>query len=210
MDMTFFNEFKKYIGKHPKVAAYKPTSDKYDAAQLKDVMTKLPEKIVWSMTAEDLMRMHDFITVSSLLHDIYLDFYPELQNRLADFNMKGRDIIEYFIAFLNKEYCTITDKINEAPRDLPKGSYLYQDMTNYKLQIPGGTQLDVKAVLEGATDSVSLLCNYLRYHLDEQYKNMDANPQGFSTHVMQIFQMANEVATFKHSYDDTLYDQTYV
>lgn len=208
--MTFFNQFKKYIVKHPKVTAYKPTSEKYDPAQLKDVMTKLPEDVIRSITAEDLMRVDDFIKVSTLLHNIYRDFYPELQRRLADFNMKGRDIIEYFIAFLNKEYGTINDKINAAPHDLPKGTYLYQDMTNHKLQIPDGRQLDVKAVLEGATDTVSMLCNYLRYHLDEDYQNEDANPQGFSTNVMQIFQMANEVATFKHSYDDTLYDQTYV
>ena len=82
--MTFFNEFKKYIAKHPKVAAYKPTSEKYDPAQLKDVITKLPEDVVKSMTAEDLMRMQDFITVSTLLHNIYLEFYPELQKRLAE------------------------------------------------------------------------------------------------------------------------------
>lgn len=208
--MTFFNEFKKYIVKHPKVVEYKPTSEKYDPAKLKDVMTKLPEDVIKSITAEDLMRMQDFITVSTLLHNLLLEFYPELQNRLADFNMKGREIIEFFIAFLNKEYSTISDKINEAPHDLPKGTYLYQDMTHHKMQMPGGTQLDVKAVLEGATDSVSMLCNYLRYHLDEDYNNKEANPKGFSTNVMQIFQMANEVATFKHSYDDTLYDQTFI
>lgn len=136
--MTFFNKFKKYIVKHPKVVEYKPTSEHYDADQLKDVMTKLPEEAIKNITAEDLMRTQDFITVSTLLHNIYLDFYPELQRRLADFNMKGKDIIEYFIAFLNKEYGTISDKINEAPRDLPKGTYLYQDMTNHKLQMPDG------------------------------------------------------------------------
>lgn len=184
MIMTFFNEFKKYVVKHPKVTAYKPTSEQYDSAQLKDVMIKLPEDVVKGITAEDLMRMQDFITVSTLLHNIYLDFYPELQRRLADFNMKGRDIIEFFIAFLNKEYGTINGKINEAPRDLPKGTYLYQDMTNHKLQMPGGVQLDVKAVLEGATDSVSMLCNNLRYHLDEDYCNEEADPKGFSTNVM--------------------------
>ena len=35
--MKLFDVFKQYIVKHPRVAAYKPTSNKYDRNQLFDI-----------------------------------------------------------------------------------------------------------------------------------------------------------------------------
>lgn len=205
-----FDAFKQYIAKHSKVAAYKPTSEKYDAEQLKAVLKKLPKEVVLGMEAEDLMRFKDFIAVSNLMNSLYKDFYSQLQDTIADLNMKGIDIVEYFIAFLNKEYMTTEYKLKELPKQMHESSYLYQDMNNNKVCMPNGAALDLKAVMEGATDSVSVLCNYMRYHLDEEYKNEHADPRWFTSNLVKSFQLANEYATFKHSYDQTIYEQDYV
>ena len=206
----FFDAYRQYIVKHPKVAAYKPTSEKYDAAQLQDAVKKLPKEVVLGITAEELIHFKDFITASDLLHSLCKDFYTQLQKTLAVLNLKGIDIVDYFIGFLNKEYMTTEYKINELPKQLSEGSYLYQDMHNHKLHMPNGAALDLKAVMEGATDSVSVLCNYMRYHLDEEFYDENADPQGFTTYLVRIFQLANEYATFKHSYDQVIYEQNYV
>ena len=206
----FFDAFKQYIAKHSKVGAYKPTSKKYDAEQMKAVLMKLPKDIVLGMKGDDLMRFHDFIEVSNLLNSLYKDFYSHLQEILTDLNMKGIDMVEYFIGFLNKEYMTTEYKISELPKQLDGGSYLYQDMHNPKLHMPSGAKLDLKAVMEGATESVSVLCNYMRYHLDEEYKNEKADPKWFTSNLVTAFRLANEYATFKHSYDQVIYEQDYV
>lgn len=39
--MKLFDAFKQYIVKHPRVAAYKPTSDKYDRDELFAILRKL-------------------------------------------------------------------------------------------------------------------------------------------------------------------------
>ena len=206
----FFGAFKQYIAKHSKVGAYKPTSEKYDAEQMKAVLMKLPKDVVLGMESDDLMRFRDFIEVSNLLNSLYKDFYSHLQNILADLNMTGIDIVDYFIGFLNKEYMTIESKISELPKQLGGGSYLYQDMHNPKLHMSNGAKLDLKAVMEGSTESVSVLCNYMRYHLDEEYKNENADPKWFTSNLVAAFRLANEYATFKHSYDQVIYEQDYV
>lgn len=206
----FFDAYRQYIVKHSKVAAYKPTSDKYNAEQLRDVVKKLPKEVVLGITAEELMHFNDFIAASNLLNSLCKDFYSQLQITLAELNLTGKDVVEYFIGFLNKEYMTTEYKISEQQKQLPEGSYLYQDMHNHKLHMQNGAALDLKAVLEGATDSVSVLCNYMRYHFDEDYHNENADPKGFTTHLVRIFQLANEYATYKHSYDQVIYEQNFV
>ena len=62
-----------------------------------------------------------------------------------------------------------------------------------------GLALDLKAMTgEGATDSVSVLCNYMRYHLlSGDYKNEHADPRWFASNlVKEIFQLANEYAAY--------------
>lgn len=107
----FFDAFKQYIAKHSRVGAYKPTSEKYDAEQMKSALKKLPKEVVLGMEGDDLMRFHDFIEASNLLNSLYKNFYSHLQETLADLNMMGIDMVEYFIGFLNKEYMTTEYKI---------------------------------------------------------------------------------------------------
>ena len=207
--MKLFSAFKHYIKKHSNEPAYKPTSDSYDAGKLKEILARIstsnPE-----VTTEEMQKVFDFIGITTYLHNLHKEFYMVVQRRLADFNLKGVDIIEFFIAMLNKEYKTITEKLKEASSRRPKGTYLYQDMVNQKLESPDGSKLDIKAVMEGATDATSLLCNFMRHHLTDDYLNKDAKPEYFTSNVRDLFQMADIMATFKHSYDDVLYDHTFV
>lgn len=207
--MKLFEAFKHYIKKHSQESAYKPTTDFYDAAKLKEVLHKIYDSKP-EVNAEEMQKVIDFIDISTYFHNLHKEFYSAVQRRLADFNLKGEDIIEFFIAILNKEYKTITEMIKEASFSRPRGSYLYQDMANQKLKAPDGSKLDVKAVMEGATDATSMLCNFMRFHLSEEYVNKGADPDYFTANVRDLFQMADIMATFKHSYDDVLYDHTYV
>lgn len=207
--MKLFDAFKHYIVKHPKVEAYKPSSDNYEEEKLLDILNELePMDLDFSDVERD--KVIDFLHISTYLHNLYVEFYTDVQKRLADFNMKGEEIVEFFIAFMNKEFKTVSEKIKEASELIPQGTYLYQDMANHKVELHDGTKLDLKAAMEAETDAISMLCNYLRYHQDEEYRNGNADPKGFTTNLVQLFQMADIMATFKHSYDDTLYDKTFV
>lgn len=207
--MKLFDAYKHYIVKHPKVSAYKPSSPDYDEEKLLGILKELePMDLDFSDVERD--KVIDFLHISTYLHNLYVEFYTDVQKQMADFNMKGKEIVEFFIAFMNKEFKTVNEKMKEASELIPQGTYLYQDMANHKVELPDGTKLDLKAAMEAETDAISMLCNYLRYHLDEEYRNVDADPKGFTTNLLQLFQMADLMATFKHSYDDTLYDKTFV
>ena len=208
--MTFFEAFKHYITKHPGVKAYKPTTEEYDPEQLHDIKKKLPLEVVKSVTAEELIRTDDFIAISTITHNLYKNFYTFLAEALPDFNMKGKDIVEYFIALLNNNYKTIEVKLQDANKSMPKGSYFLQDLSNQKFQGANGAMISVKGGLESSTDSVGLICNYLRHRLEDDFENEEADPKRFAANVLDIFMLANEIATFKHSYDDVLYDHAYV
>ena len=204
-----FDAFRHYIIKHPREEVYKPSSPKYDGNQLIGILKKL-DPLELDFPQEEIDKVMDFVHISDYLHNLYIDFYTTVQQRLADFNMKGEDIVEFFITFLNREWKTIIDKVLAAPKSLPKGTYLYQDMVNHKLQLEDGTKLDVQAVLEGATDAVSMLCNFMRHMFDKEFCNEAADPKWFTANLRDIFQMADVMATFKYSYDNVLYDSIYV
>lgn len=207
--MQLFDAFKHYIIKHPKVASYKPSSDLYEEEKLIDIVNEL-ESLNVDFSENERDKVIDFIRIATYLHKLYVDFYDKVQQHLVDFNMNGAEIVEFFIAFMNKEFKTVHEKMKASSKLIPEGTYLYQDMTNHKIEISDGTQLDLKAAMEAETDAISMLCNYMRYHLDDEYKNLDANPEEFTTNLLQLSQMADIMATFKHSYDHALYDKTFV
>lgn len=209
MMMKLFDSFKQYIVKHSKVAEYKPTSEKYDRDQLFDILKKLvkgDEKV----PKEEADKVLDFLRISDFAHNLYKDFYNMVEIILQDFNMKGEDIVEYFIAFLNHEHKTVFEKIKEVYKNMTKGTYMLHDMTNHKVQLADGSKVDMRAAMEGATDAISMLCNYLRHHLNDEYKNENADPNIFAGIVRHLYEMADVMATFKHSYDSLLYEKSFV
>lgn len=69
----FFNRYKKYIVKHDRVAAYKPTSEKgFDKVKLFDACKKVDDTS--DVTKEDVDCITDFVGVSDYLHGLYKDF----------------------------------------------------------------------------------------------------------------------------------------
>jgi hypothetical protein len=207
--MKLFDAFKQYIVKHPKVAAYKPTSADYDRDKLFAIVKKLVTDDMM-VSKEETKKVLDFLWISDMAHRLYQDFYQVLNDLLPDFNMEGEDVVEYFIAFLNQEHKAALEKVKEAYKNMPKGTYMLHDMTTHKMELPNGAKVDLKAAMEGATDATSMLCNYMRHHLKDQYKNENSDPNCFAGMVRNLYQMADMMATFKHSYDDVLYDKTFV
>lgn len=207
--MKLFDSFKQYIVTNPKVAAYKPSSDKYDGKKLLDILKELdPTEL--DFPEEERNKVGDFVEISDYFHKLAVDFYGKAKGCFDDFNMKGVNIVEYLIAGLNREYWVVWNKMHEAIYSHPKGTYLYQDMTNSRLQLPDGSMVDTRAAMEASCDAISLICNYLRFYLNDDFKNDRANPERFASNVLMLYQMADMFVTFKHTYDDILYNGGYV
>ena len=207
--MKLFNKFKQHIIRNPKVVEYRPTSEKYDGKKLIEIMEQLDYAEI-ACPPEEREKVMDFIFVSNLLNKVIKDFYLEVEERLKNFNMKGVDIVDYFIAILNSDYKAVTEKMKAAYGKMSQGLYMLQDITNLKLELPDKSMVDMKSVMEGATDATSLLCNYLRHHLNDDYKNERADPKSFVSTVVDLYQMADYLAPFKQSYDFVLYDNSFV
>lgn len=207
--MKLFDAFKQYIVTHPKVAAYKPSSDKYDSEKLLDILKELaPDEL--DFTEEEKDKVVDFVEISDYFHKMADNFYSNVKSGFDDFNMKGENIVEYLIASLNREYRVVWNKMQEVMFCQPKGTYLYQDITNTRLQLPDGSMVDTRAALEASTDAINLVCNYLRFYLNDDFKNDQADPESFALNVLSLFQMADMFVTFKHTYDDILYNGGFV
>ncbi|MBQ7072873.1 MAG: hypothetical protein IJM89_05850 [Bacteroidales bacterium] len=207
--MNLFDAFKQFIINHSKEVAYKPGSDKYDSDKLTAVLKELDFNNI-IVSKDDVNKVKDFIEISDYFHAVMEDVYSYIKKDFDDFNMNGESIIQFFIAYLNREYKIIINKTHEQVKNHSKGTYLFQDMVNPKLQLPNGAYVDSRAALEGATDAINLICNYLRFFLKQDFKNEKASPERFAANVLRVFQIANVYVTFKHSYDDMLYNGGFV
>lgn len=207
----FFEAYKKYIIKHPKKSEYKPTNyDKYDAGKLYDVYKKVDTTI--SCSEEDAVAIEHFVQISSYIHVLYTEFYKLIKNNYLHLNLRGCDIAEYIVAGLNREYKVIWNKRQVALKKAEKDSYFLSDIMNFKLQSPEPEigMIDARACLESATDSISLLLNYLRYFLKEELTSEDFNPDEFAGRIRNSMQISQMAVVLKHSYDDILYNGGFV
>lgn len=207
----FFEAYKKYIIKHPKKLEYKPTHCiKYNPRELYDVYKKVNQAIQCS--EEDIMAIEDFVQISNYIHDLYADLYKHLDNNYRHLNLRGIDIAEYIVAGLNREYKVIRDKRETALMKAAKGSYFLSDMMNFKLQSPIAEigMIDARACLESATDSISLMLNYLRFFLDKELTSEDFKSNEFAGRIINSMQISQMAVVIKHSYDDILYNGGFV
>lgn len=207
----FFKAYKNYIIHHPKKAEYKPTADKaFDRVKLYDVYKKIVNEV--SPNEDDCALITDFTQISQYLHDLYEEMYKHLNADLCRLNMKGIEVAEFLIACLNREYKVIWKKKKEAMEKAKEGTYLSTDMFNFKLQspMPDIGMLDARASLEAATDSYSLIMNYLRHFLDKKFEADDAKEEEFAGRLIRMFQITEIAVVFKHSYDDILYNNGFV
>lgn len=207
--MRLFDAFKRYIVKHPREQAYKPMSDEYDREKLYGILRELDLKEL-ECTEEEKGKVLDFLRISDISHDLYQLFYKTVGELLGDLHMKGEDIVEYFIGFLNLQHITVSMKIKETQKSMQDGIYMVQELTNQKMELPDGSKVEVKAAMEGATDATSMLCNYMRHHLEETYGSAETDSNRFAGTVKQLFQIADMMATFKQSYDNVLYRKSFV
>lgn len=207
---SFFDAYKKYITRHPKVIQYKPTSDKFNATMLYNVKNKVDNTIC--CTENDEVLIGNFVKFSNDLYVLYIEFYKQISNDFKKLNIKGKEIAEYIIAGLNREYKVIWNKHNEKYKDIKQGSYLLSDIMNFKLQSisPEVGLIDVRAALESMTDATSLLLNYLRYFLENDFVSENADSLQFSVNIMTIMQKSQLLTVLKHSYDDILYNNGFI
>ncbi|MBR2196573.1 MAG: hypothetical protein IJ911_13300 [Salinivirgaceae bacterium] len=206
--MKLFDAYKQYIIKNPKEAAYKPTSGKYDGKKLYEIVNNL-DKTGLDYNREELQKVVDFWEISNYFHGLMNELYQRIKKNFNNFNMRGEDIKEFFIAILNREYRLVCIKMREAAKQQPKGTYLYQDITNPQIQLSSG-KFNTMAVLEASTETVNMICNSLRFYLKDELRNENADPNMFAANVLHIYEMADIYVTFKHSYDDILYNGGFI
>ena len=201
----FFEAYKKYIIKHPKKLEYKPTNcEKFQEKALYDICKKIDTAIPY--TEEDITAIQDFVQISSYIHRLYAELYQRISDNYLHLNLKGCDIAEYIVAGLNREYKVIYNKSVAVLNKVEKGTYFLYDMMNFKLQspVPEVGLIDARACLESATDSTSLLLNYLRYFLDKDFVSEDFKAEEFAGRIKNSMQISQMAVTLKHSYDDIL------
>lgn len=201
----FFEAYKKYIIKHPKKLEYKPTNfEKFQEEALYDICNKIDTDIPY--TEADTAAIQDFVQISSYIHRLYAELYQRISDNYLHLNLKGCDIAEYIVAGLNREYKVIYNKRVAVLNKVEKGTYFLYDMMNFKLQspVPEVGLIDARACLESATDSTSLLLNYLRYFLDKDFVSEDFKAEEFAGRIKNSMQISQMVVTLKHSYDDIL------
>ena len=207
----FFEAYKRYIIKHPNKLEYKPTSNtKYDSRKLLEITEKLDNNIPCS--EEDEKAIIDFVKISDYIYDLYAQLYKHIHDNFRHLNLKGCDIAEYIVAGLNREYKVIWNKREATLNKAEKGSYFLSDLMNFKLQspIPEVGLIDARACLESATDTCSLLLNYLRYFLDKELTHEDFKPEEFAGRVRDSMQISQIAVVLKHSYDDILCNDGFV
>ena len=203
---SFFEAYKKYIIKHPKKLEYKPTNfEKFQEEALYDICNKIIDTGI-PYTEADTAAIQDFVQISSYIHRLYAELYQRISDNYLHLNLKGCDIAEYIVAGLNREYKVIYNKRVAVLNKVEKGTYFLYDMMNFKLQspVPEVGLIDVRACLESATDSTSLLLNYLRYFLDKDFVSKDFKAEEFAGRIKNSMQISQMAVTLKHSYDDIL------
>lgn len=205
----FFKLYKDYIIKHPK-AEYRTNDNAFDKMKLFDVYKNIQSSIV--PTREDFDAIGDFAGISEYLHNMYESLYQGLKDNMSNLDLKGINIAEYIIACLNREYKVIWDKRITALDKVEKGIYYATDILNFKIESPSPEigLLDARASMESFTDSCSLLLNYLRFNLSKTLTRDNINPNDFAGHIRRMYEMAQTVIVFKHSYDDILYNNGFV
>lgn len=205
-----FYLFKKYIVKHPRVLEYKPASEKFDENKMLAICQRLPN--FDNAQQEDKDAILNFVDLSKSIHELFEDFYKHLLDNLNHLNLKGCEIAEYFVAILNKEFKVVMDKHWETMKKVDKGTYFTSDFLDFKIQssVKEMGLMDSRAAFECATDSISLILNFLRYSLDKAFVVENANPQEFAGRIRNVYQMAQMVVVSKHSYDDILYNGGFI
>lgn len=161
---------------------------------------------------EDAVAIEHFVQISSYMHNLFADFYNHTKSNFFNLNLIGRDIAEYIVAGLNREYKVIWNKRQMALKNAEKSSFFLSDIMNFKLQSPEPEigLIEARACLESATDSISLLLNYLRHFLDQKFTSTDFNPEEFAGRIIKSMQISQMVVVLKYSYDDILYNGGFV
>lgn len=190
--------------------AYRPSAVQYDSKKLQGILHELPLEQL-DCSEEEKLKVVNFLKISDIYHDYCVQFLNFLRTSLKLFNMRGEDIIEFFIAALNRDFKVITTKMHAAQDSRPdKSACLFQDMTNQKIHMQDGRVVEVKSGMEALTDGVNQICNIIRHFLKDDFQNEDAKPEHLASYVLQIFAEANKFEVFKSAYDDILYNGGYV
>ena len=205
--MTYYDAYKEYIVHHPKVAKYKPTSEKFDEAALEEVTIKLPDDTT-RPSEDDFDAIVNFLFASRTLHTMYKEMYGLIKEILPSLNMSGKEICEYFIGVQNRNFHIIFNKYVKNLKNVKSQYSTLSDLSDFRIEPDDRnlSALPMRSNMETATDFTGLILNYLRYFLDKSFSQPDVNPNQFAGRIQYVADLANIGYLFKCLYDSVLYE----
>lgn len=200
-----------YILNHPNDVSLKPSSDKFDIEKLYDIVKCLPfDTIEYQST--DIDQVMDFCEISKYYHDMFVEMYKIIKDDFNNLNTLSFEIPAYLVATLNREYKVIKEKHRYALENVKEGTYELSDLTNFKLvsSVKEVGLIDARASMEGFTDGVCLVLNFLRHFPNQNFACNLSNSKEFAGRILHILQCASVGIIFKQTYDDSLYNEGYI
>lgn len=204
--MTFFDAYKEYLILNSK-KEYIPTSAKFNEDALLDVVNKI-DSAKYPFSQEDKDAICEFIEASKMLNCMHKKMYARIEELLPSFNMMGKNICQYFIAVINRNYHVLYKKQIENFKQAKKGTYPVMGLTEFRLVQDGQqlTPLPIQSGLEMSVDFTGVILNYLRYFLDTKFEQPDAHGNEFAGRLLSIDKLTNLGLLFRFIYNHTLYD----
>lgn len=207
--IVMYRNFIQLVIRDKENVAIKPFNKKYNPKAFNVHKEEVKDG---SFNPTDELRIETFIFATTILHECWLQSNKSVEELYKRLDARGYDIAASLIGFLNHNSIVALRKYRgNVSRNVPKGSYDIADMGKYKLEAtdPSLGMVPADAALEGTTDSVSYLLDYMRYDMDTFFTSDAINKDEYSTAIRDATTSVSYLISLKQVYDNMLYDEGY-
>lgn len=211
--MKLFNLFKEELTKTNRDKSLNVFSRYFNADSYRELVQKILEENKDIEIGDDEIRLDadyiaDFIEASTILNTIFNNTYKALLETFKLLNATGSEIMPLLVAHNNRNdrviYTKFLDKLSKL-----KGSYFdFDDMTNFKIEssLVKGSYSEARAALEGTTDALNMLLNYLKYYKEQNLESGKELGSHFASAIIYVMNLASIYTGIKNIYDTALYE----
>lgn len=198
--------------KKPTHKGIRPFSSVFDANEIKKTCEKCN---IAEGQDEEFDRLYkDFYDVSILLNEIFNDGYSELKKLKTLLCNPVSVIIRDLIAIVNHDVISINyqhkKQIQEKETEEPQ--QLFATLSSYDIDSIDKRvgKIPAQSVLEGCTDSVGLILNYLRYFSGEKQIKVTVDDEKYISYLQTMYFTGQALQVLKTDYDEVLYDGGFI